>query len=115
MNASTAPLIVNLWDDYVDDGESAVPQRTFAFVEDEATDEEQKRVLQQLEPQFQAWAQSHGEVFKTRLEFQSHFKIERWELQFEGLTHRVREAMVEDLQGDQLEAGGRRIGLISES
>ena len=125
-------IVVNLWDDYVDDaaeGET-VEQSTYAYVEhDDVSEDDQKIVLLALETRLQAWAFAFDQDIQTRVEMYDSLKkypslvgseyedfaYKRWQLFVDGLTHVGRENFVDHMGKAPLEREDWRVEVISES
>ena len=122
-----ATITVNLWDDYVDDGEGV--QETYAYVEEDASLEKQKRVLEGLQSTLTKWALARGLSVRFEIAFSDGFEkypslvgteneaflFRRWELHLTGLAHVDREALVDLFPMLDCVVDDARIRLISES
>ena len=110
MVTALSPLCVNIWDDYDDEG-----HRTFAYVEDDATPAQEQAALETLAKACREWALAGGHALLVQVEFRRGPHISRWEVRFEGLSHRLREALVSHLKKSPPVAGAYALRVYSES
>jgi hypothetical protein len=122
---------VNIWDDYYDDGyeDEGEVQETYAYVEtDEVSEEDCQAILVLLNKTIEKLLKPSSKVQREVVFYDSakdypnligteheHFLFKRWQLNFTYLTHREREALVEDLEKQNLSYNNIPLKIYSES
>lgn len=121
------PIVVNLWDDYADDG--LADQNTFAYVEGKEGADRAEEVLGAVLDAVLAWASNAHSPLAARLAFHDSALVyphlvgtdrewclyKRWEVKIEQLSHEDREALVDALNQQGLVVGETPVKVISES
>jgi hypothetical protein len=123
-------ISINIWDDYCSDGyvpDGAV-QETYAYVEDDLSDEDSREVLELLRVALDS-ARVAGSTFESCIKWHDSAELypslvgaeherylyKRWQLELRGLPHQEREQLVERLSQLDLRYKGAPLDIYSES
>lgn len=124
-------ISVNIWDDYYDDGyepEGKV-QETYAYVESgDVSEQDCQAILVLLNDTIEKLIKPSSKVKREIVFYDSaktypnlvgteheHFLFKRWQINFTHLTHREREALVDQLEKQNLSYNNIPLNIYSES
>lgn len=120
---------INLWDDYVDEGE-LLEVKTHAFVETEAAPGLIQEWLEAFAEHFRQWSSQNNTAATAAIVFHEPLKLyphmanqpefaqlyqPQWRVEIRGMRHPEREAYVEYAQSHPVTVSGSVLSVISES